>query len=54
MNLTAKAHVSGDQIERAYKRTDLFQKWRRLMQEWVRYCCSPPAAGDVVSLRKQG
>ena len=25
------------QVEAAYRRTDLFQRWRRLMDEWAAY-----------------
>ncbi|MGZ5814351.1 MAG: tyrosine-type recombinase/integrase [Xanthobacteraceae bacterium] len=48
----ALAHVTGDQTERAYKRTDLFAKRRRLMADWARFCVSPPAAGGVIPLRR--
>jgi integrase len=44
------AHRVGDSTVRAYRRTDLFAKRRALMEEWVRFCCTPPAA-NVVPLR---
>jgi integrase len=49
----ALAHTVGNAVERAYRRTDLFDKRRKLMAEWCKYCCSPPtkATGDVVPLR---
>jgi integrase len=49
----ALAHVRGGQSVVAYARGDLFNKRRKLMSEWARYCLSPPAkiSGDVVSLR---
>jgi integrase len=34
----ALAHVVGSEVERAYARTDLFEKRRALMQQWARYC----------------
>jgi hypothetical protein len=34
----ALAHAIGDQVEAAYRRGDLFEKRRRLMNEWARYC----------------
>ncbi len=49
----ALAHVVGDKVEAAYRRGDLFEKRRKLMAEWARYCASPPAdlgADKVVSL----
>jgi integrase len=44
------AHSVGTEVERAYRRTDLFQKRRDLMNAWGRYCTN---AGDaaVVPLR---
>jgi integrase len=34
----ALAHVIGSEVERAYARTDLFEKRRALMQQWARFC----------------
>jgi integrase len=34
----ALAHVIGDKVEQAYRRGDLFQKRRRLMDAWARFC----------------
>lgn len=48
----ALAHAVGDKVESAYRRGDLFDKRRRLMRDWDRYCTSKPAAvGVVVPLR---
>ena len=48
----ALAHVIGDKTEAAYQRGDLFEKRRRLMAEWARYCTSPMReAGTVVQLK---
>jgi integrase len=49
----ALAHAVGDKVEAAYRRGDLFDRRRRLMAEWAKYCEGPPhtATGDVVSLR---
>ena len=33
----ALAHVEGSQAERAYRRTDLFDQRRELMQAWADY-----------------
>jgi integrase len=46
----ALAHAIGDKVEAAYRRGDLFEKRRRLMQAWARWCSSPPPAGEVVAL----
>jgi integrase len=40
----ALAHSVGNAVERAYKRTDLFEKRRKLMEAWANYC-----VGGVVS-----
>ena len=34
----ALAHTVGDATERAYRRPDLFEKRRELMDAWARYC----------------
>lgn len=51
----ALAHAVGDKVEAAYRRSDLFEKRRQLMNEWARYCETPRVAeGDkVVKLRKK-
>ncbi|MYF07732.1 MAG: tyrosine-type recombinase/integrase [Rhodospirillaceae bacterium] len=33
----ALAHVNSDRVERAYRRTDLFERRRTLMEEWAQY-----------------
>ena len=50
----APAHVIGDKVEAAYRRGDLFEKRRLLMQQWATYRTSIPkkAAGAVIQIRK--
>jgi integrase len=36
------AHSVGKETERAYRRGHMVNKRRKLMEEWARYCCSPP------------
>jgi integrase len=38
------AHSVGSQTERSYRRSDLIQKRRALMNEWAKFCLTPPAA----------
>jgi integrase len=38
----ALAHSVGDRVSQAYRRGDLLEKRRRLMQDWASYCCAPP------------
>jgi integrase len=45
----ALAHSVSDKVEAAYRRGDLFQKRRQLMDAWARFCATPAPAGKVVS-----
>jgi integrase len=48
----ALAHAVGDSVEAAYRRGDLFDKRRKLMQAWSEFCASPvKASADVVPLK---
>jgi integrase len=47
----ALAHAVGSEVERAYARTDLFERRRKLMEEWATYCGKPAAKGQVVAIR---
>ena len=48
----ALAHAVGDKVEAAYRRSDLFEKRRRLMDAWAEFCAKPKAEeANVVSLR---
>jgi integrase len=48
----ALAHVVGSKVEAAYRRGDLFDKRRRLMEAWAEYCAKAPAEkGSVIALR---
>jgi integrase len=48
------AHVIGGKVEQAYRRGDLFEKRRRLMQQWAAFATTAPAsqAENVTLLRK--
>ena len=47
----ALGHVVPGAVEAAYLRSDLFEKRRRLMDEWARFCRSGAKAGQVVAIR---
>jgi len=47
----ALAHTVRDKVEAAYRRTDLFDKRRALMEQWGRFCMSAGASGKVVEMR---
>ena len=50
----ALAHVIGNKAEAAYRRGDLFEKRRRLMQDWAVYCTTPVvvSADKVTPIRR--
>jgi integrase len=54
----ALSHAVGDETEQAYQRGDLFEKRRKLMDAWAKYCSQPPktaAEGDnVVAFQAHG
>lgn len=51
----ALAHIIGDKVEQAYRRGDLFEKRRRLMQQWSAFCASGAPAkksqSNITTLR---
>jgi integrase len=48
----ALAHVIGGKVEQAYRRGDLFDKRRKLMEAWATYCAAPKAEKVVPFRRK--
>lgn len=47
----ALTHAIGDRVEAAYRLGDLFEKRRKLMNAWAKYCATPSKAkGDVIAL----
>jgi integrase len=44
----ALAHAIGNAVEAAYRRGDLFDKRRRLMDDWAEFCATPSAAPSSV------
>ena len=46
----ALAHAVSSAVLKAYKRTDLLDRRRRLMTDWARFCQSPAIAAEVVAL----
>jgi integrase len=45
----ALAHKIGNAVERAYRRGDLFEKRRKLMEAWATYCTTPQRADATVT-----
>lgn len=51
----ALAHAIGDKVEAAYRRGDMFDKRRRMMDEWASFCATVASSGaEVVPLRRAG
>ncbi len=49
----ALGHVNGDETEKAYLRSDMLERRRKLMEMWAKFCTSGAASGaKVVPLRK--
>jgi len=46
------AHFVGSAVERAYRRSDLFDKRRDLLGRWAWFCC--PATADVIEIGGRG
>src|SRR3984893_2455461 len=46
----ALAHTVGDKVEAAYRRGDLFQKRRQLMDAWARFCGTERPQAEVVPI----
>jgi integrase len=47
----ALAHAIESKVEAAYRRSDLFEKRRRLMADWASYCAGAARGGEVVPIR---
>ena len=48
------AHAVGSKVETAYRRGNLFQKRRQLIEAWAKFCAAPTSGGGVVPLRQLG
>ncbi|MEO5688153.1 MAG: integrase arm-type DNA-binding domain-containing protein [Burkholderiaceae bacterium] len=45
----ALAHVVGDKVEAAYRRGDMFERRRSMMQDWSTWCCSATIQNHVAA-----
>ena len=48
----ALAHAISDKVEAAYRRGDLFEKRRKLMLDWAKFCESPKVSGKVMPIKR--
>jgi integrase len=46
----ALAHTVANKVEAAYRRGDLFDKRRRMMEDWAAFCAAPVTPAKVVSI----
>ena len=49
----ALAHLVGDAVERAYGRSDLLERRRRLMDDWAVFC-EAPAGNNIMPFSHRG
>lgn len=49
----ALAHTIDNKAEAAYRRGDLFEKRRRMMDEWALFLAKPQVTGKVIAIKKQ-
>jgi integrase len=49
----ALAHSVKDKTEAAYQRGDIFDKRRKLMEQWAQYCLKGKGKAKVVPIRKK-
>lgn len=47
----ALAHTIGNKVEAAYRRGDLFEKRRRMMNDWSSFCDTLTKAGEVIPMK---
>jgi integrase len=48
----ALAHAIPSAVEAAYRRGDLFEKRRKLMEVWADFCAKPAASGKMVAVNR--
>jgi integrase len=53
MSEMALAHAIGDKVEAAYRRGDLFEKRRRMMNDWAKFCATQIVKGQVLPLQRK-
>ena len=49
----ALAHAVGDKVDAAYRRGDMLEKRRQMMQAWAEFCDLPAKSGDVVAINRK-
>jgi hypothetical protein len=49
----ALAHTIESKVEAAYRRGDLFQKRRQLIEAWARFCTTSRSQAEVVPISRR-
>jgi len=49
----ALAHTIADKSEAAYRRGDLLEKRRHMLQAWASFCSLPVASGSVTAINRK-
>jgi integrase len=49
----ALAHVTGNAVERAYRRGTALEQRRELMTAWAAYCEHPPATDNIIPIERR-
>jgi integrase len=49
----ALAHAIPNAVEAAYRRGDLFEKRRKLMEAWAEFCGKPQSGGKAVAIQRR-
>lgn len=49
----ALAHTIGDAVEKSYRRGDLFEKRRHMMDAWAEFLSKPYSEGKVIPMQRQ-
>ena len=49
----ALAQTIGDKVEAAYRRGDLMEKRKRIMDDWAKFCGTVAKAGNVVAINRR-
>jgi integrase len=48
----ALAHAIGDKVEKAYRRGELLDKRRKMMDAWAKFATSAPTQAEVIGIRE--
>jgi integrase len=47
----ALAHTLSNKVEAAYRRGDLIDKRRQMMEDWAAFCAKPQSKAEVIAIK---